>query len=90
MCNEWEKTINRKFEPLEFEIVPQDYRDIVKWKTSIGGVCFRCLSSGDFEEQTSKPFALEIWEKEQFLPMLYFLKDHEEELQEYVDRFGGK
>lgn len=90
MCNEWEETINENYYPLEFKIETKEENNIIIWKTSIGGVNVSCQSNGSFEEQTTDPYALSIWEKEQFLPMLYFLKDHEEELQEYVDRFGGK
>lgn len=90
MCNEWEETINENYYPLKFKIEVKEGSDIIIWKTSIGGVEIKCQSSGDFEEQTTDPYALSIWEKEHFLPMLYFLKDHEEELQEYVDRFGGE
>lgn len=90
MSNKWEETINENYYPLEFKIELKEGSDIIVWKTSIGGVNASCQSNGNFEEQTTDPYALSIWGKEQFLPMLYFLKDHEEELQEYVDRFGGK
>ena len=87
MCNEWEEVINEKYEPLEFGIEPSLGSDILVWRTSIGGVDIKCQSSGKFEEQTSEPYALYVWERKQFIPMLMFLKHHEEELEEYLERW---
>lgn len=86
MGNRYEKAINKKFEPLEFEVEPS-VDDILRWDITIGGVHFRCISSGDFEKQTSEPFALEVQDSEQTIPLLNFLKEHEEELAEYMERW---
>lgn len=86
MGNRYEEAINKKFEPLEFEVEPS-VDDILRWDITIGGVHFQCISSGDFEEQTSEPFALEVQDSEQTIPLLNFLKEYEEELAEYMGRW---
>lgn len=86
MEDRYEEAINKKFEPLEFEVEPS-VDDILRWDITIGGVHFQCISSGDFEKQTSEPFALEVQDGEQTIPLLFFLKGHEEELAEYMGRW---
>lgn len=90
MGNRYEKAIkeaiNKKYEPLEFEVEPS-VDDIFQWDITIGNVHFQCISSGDFEEQTSEPYALEVQDSEQTIPLLNFLKEHEEELAEYMERW---
>ena len=83
----WQKQIDGNFEPLKFEFEIDIGSDIIKWKTKIGGVCFKCQSSGNFEEQTTRPYALEVWDCKQFIPMMMFLKEHEEELKAFMERY---
>lgn len=91
--NIWQEEINERYEPLEFEIkAAESYKesDILIWHTNIGGVNIRAQSSGNFEEQTTEPYALSIWEENEFMPVLKFLKEHEEELAEYVKNWREK
>lgn len=85
MSNLWQEVINKKFKPLKFEIEMRMGSDIISWRTEIGGVCFTCQSDGGFDEQTSKPYSLGVWDRNAFIPMLLYLKEHEGEFKAYLE-----
>lgn len=84
-----QKAINKTYEPLKFKVRHVPDTNIVKWTTQIGGMDFQCQSSGEFEEQVHRPYSLNVWASEQFIPLLTFLKQREEELAGYMELWKG-
>lgn len=86
----WSKKVSSLYDPLEIEISPRDDCDIWKWKTTISDVVFECQSSGNLQEQLTHPYALSLFESRDILPVLTFLKDHEEELSDYIKKWRNE
>lgn len=86
----WSKKVSAIYDPLDIEIEPREDCDIWKWKTFIAGVKFECQSSGNLQEQLSRPYALQLWDSRDILPVLTFLKDHEEEFSDYIKKWRNE
>lgn len=77
----------KKYKPLDFE-VSHSCDDIFHFTTTIGGVEFKCQTSGpDEKQQVEHIYSMTVWHAKQFIPMMMFLKEHEEELKAFIERY---
>ncbi|MBO6305439.1 MAG: hypothetical protein J6M62_10250 [Selenomonadaceae bacterium] len=82
------RIISKKFAPLTIKAEKRD-NDIVKWYIKISEIEFQAQSSGSIKEVLSHPYALTLWNSEQIIPLLTFLKEREKELSEYMKLWKG-
>lgn len=76
-----------KYKPLDFE-VSHSCCDIYKFRTNIGGVEFEFQSNGITKQQIIEHvYSMNVFVDDQFIPMMMFLKEHEEELKAFMERY---
>lgn len=84
---ELEKLAKEKYKPLDFK-VSHSCDDIFHFRENIGGVEFECQTSGENKQKHIEHiYAMTVWRGDQFIPMMMFLKEHEEELKAFMERY---